>query len=211
MKQVIFDLSEVIILGLSGFSGELSTNLGIHPKNEFELFGGRELHDLLRGDCTEDSYIAALIQRNGWERVEVGAIRQLIRSNFHKMVPGTLEIVVELSKKHELTLLSDHAKEWVAYIREIHPFIDQVFSHIYFSCFYGMTKRDGAFFERVVHDLNAEPGQCLFIDDSERNIQVAASMGLDTIHFQNPTQLRSALERRGLLGNQPNRGDSRGI
>jgi len=202
IRHIIFDLSEVIIFGLSGFTGNYSKKLGINSENEYEMFGSNELQELLRGSISEENYLQALIRRNRWDSAELDAIKELIRSNFHKRIPGTLEIAVELSKKYELSLLSDHAKEWVEYINEIHPFISNVFSHVYYSCFYGMTKREVSLFKMVIRDLNTEPGQCLFIDDSERNIQVASMTGLKVIHFKNHLQFREELERRGLLENQ---------
>ena len=43
------------------------------------------------------------------------------------------------------------------------------------------------------------PGDFLFVDDSLKNIEAAAKVGLDVHHFADPADLRPALERRGLL------------
>jgi HAD superfamily hydrolase (TIGR01509 family) len=196
---VIFDLSEVIIYGLSGFQGLYAKQLGIRAETSFDMFGGPHLQDLLRGMITEEAYLVALMEKNAWDPAQVSQIKKLIRENFHQYLPGTLEIAAALSNTYELTLLSDHAREWAAYIREVHPFIRQIFSHAYFSCDYGKTKRDASLFEMVLCDLRAEPAECLFIDDSQRNIMVAASVGLDGIRFINAVQLREELFNRGLL------------
>jgi 2-haloacid dehalogenase len=196
--HVIFDLSEVFIFGLSGFQGAYAQELGIHADTSFELFGGNHLQELLRGNITEEQYILALIEKNAWDRSQVNEIKRLIRENFHHRIPGTLEIATALSKKYRLTLLSDHAKEWAEYIGNVHPFIHQIFSHVYYSFDYGKTKQDPSLFEMVVHDLQAKPEQCIFIDDSARNIAVAYSVGLQVIHFKNNIQLRQELQRRGL-------------
>jgi len=40
---------------------------------------------------------------------------------------------------------------------------------------------------------------CLFIDDSERNVATARKLGLDSIRFESPEQLREALSTRGVV------------
>lgn len=199
VRHVIFDLSEVLILGLSGFSGSAARELGIRAEISFEMFGGNHLQELLRGNISEEQYISALIEKNGWAPSRSEDIKQLIRANFHHCIPGGIEIARQLSKKYDLTLLSDHAREWVAYITQIHPFIDQIFTQVYFSYQYGKTKRDPALFEMVLEELRTVPGRCLFIDDSERNISVASSVGLRVIQFKNANQLREDLVHLGLL------------
>jgi len=202
MDHVIFDLSEVLIYGLSGFQGALTQKLGIRPETTFEMFGGIHLQELLRGKILEDQYILALIEKNAWDPSDVNEIKKLVRENFHNCVPGTIEIVLELAKRYEMTLLSDHAKEWVEYIDRVHPFIDQVFTHVYFSYRYGKTKREAAFFEIVMQDLHTSPERCLFIDDSIKNIAVATGLGFNVILFKNAVQLRQELVEFGLLENR---------
>jgi FMN phosphatase YigB (HAD superfamily) len=41
------------------------------------------------------------------------------------------------------------------------------------------------------------PAECLFIDDREVNLASPRRMGLGTIHYQNPEQLRGELAGRG--------------
>jgi FMN phosphatase YigB (HAD superfamily) len=45
----------------------------------------------------------------------------------------------------------------------------------------------------------ADPKRTLFIDDRVQNLNPAAGLGMQTIHFQSAAQLRSNLEARGLL------------
>jgi 2-haloacid dehalogenase len=47
--------------------------------------------------------------------------------------------------------------------------------------------------------LSAAPSQCLFIDDSARNVEVARSVGIDSIRFLDAEQLRGELVERGIV------------
>jgi 2-haloacid dehalogenase len=52
------------------------------------------------------------------------------------------------------------------------------------------------FYHRLFERYQVEPSQALFIDDSLRNVEAAHRLGLTTIHFQSPSQLREELRKR---------------
>ena len=44
-----------------------------------------------------------------------------------------------------------------------------------------------------------QPAESLFIDDNLRNVEAAESLGIPTIHFQSPIQLKTELEKQQIL------------
>lgn len=55
-------------------------------------------------------------------------------------------------------------------------------------------------FYQILFDRYAvDPTRALFIDDNVKNIEGATAVGLNTIHFQHPLQLRKELEERGII------------
>lgn len=62
-----------------------------------------------------------------------------------------------------------------------------------------MKKPAPEFYQRLLDRYTVRPEEALFIDDSLRNIKAAAAMGIQTVHFQSPEQLRIELEKRELL------------
>ena len=48
-------------------------------------------------------------------------------------------------------------------------------------------------FHKIMRELGVAPHQCLFIDDSERNIRGAAAIGLPAIRFYGADQLLADL------------------
>jgi putative hydrolase of the HAD superfamily len=94
-------------------------------------------------------------------------------------------------------LLSDHAEEWIAYIRSVHPFL-RLFRRTFFSYELGRLKSDAAVFSQVLQALSIPARRCLFIDDNPANVAVAQSVGLRAIRFVNAEQLASELRRWGV-------------
>ena len=55
------------------------------------------------------------------------------------------------------------------------------------------------FYHRLLTRYSVNANEALFIDDSLRNVKAAQALGIESIHFHNPAQLRRELESRQLL------------
>jgi HAD superfamily hydrolase (TIGR01509 family) len=192
IQCIIFDLSEVLIAGLVGVEEELSQVLPVPEEQILRCFGGDWLEELLVGDISEDAYLKHIIAKERWQ-IGCARLKTAIRNNLHKEVAGSLAILTELASRYELVLLSDHAREWIAYIKSIHPFLER-FKHTFFSYDLGRTKRDPEAFLTVLRVMSVRPHRCLFIDDNPDNVTVAESVGIPGIRFVNAEQLAAALE-----------------
>jgi len=73
------------------------------------------------------------------------------------------------------------------------------------SGFEGTVKPDARIFEILLERFGLTATSCLFIDDSQQNVDAAARIGFDTIRFADPPSLRSELIERGLLPDPPSR------
>ena len=49
-------------------------------------------------------------------------------------------------------------------------------------------------YETTLKRFSLVPEDSLFIDDNKRNIDAANALGIQTIHFENPNQLKKALQ-----------------
>jgi HAD superfamily hydrolase (TIGR01509 family) len=196
IRTVIFDLSEVLIAGLVGIEGPLALQLRVPEDALLRAFGGKLLEDLCRGTISEGSYLAQIIERQGWD-VSVSTLKRIIRQNLRQCVPGMEEILVRLAPKYELVLLSDHAAEWVAYIRSIHPFLE-VFAVQVFSFEIGQLKSEPSTSQWLLEAIGREPEECLFVDDNPRNVRAASAVGIAGIQFRNAQALKKSLAAYGL-------------
>ncbi|TAH03190.1 MAG: HAD family phosphatase [Sphingobacteriales bacterium] len=56
-----------------------------------------------------------------------------------------------------------------------------------------------AFYQRLLNRYQVNPAQAVFIDDNLRNIKGAEALGIKSIHFKDPAQLKNALKELKLL------------
>ncbi|RYY59649.1 MAG: HAD family phosphatase, partial [Chitinophagaceae bacterium] len=55
------------------------------------------------------------------------------------------------------------------------------------------------FYQRLLDRYNVKPEDAVFIDDNFRNVEAARKMGIESIHFTSPDNLREELKRLGVL------------
>ena len=152
---------------------------------------------VLEGRISEDAYLCGILERSRWD-LQLASLKRMLRDNFHVRIEGSLHVLREVAKSYRVAMLSDHVREWVLYIRSIHPFLN-VFDDRFYSCELGKTKSDPTVFPDVLDVLGLAPEACLFIDDRIQNVRNAESVGLPSIHFRDAGQLRIDLERRRIL------------
>lgn len=202
IKNIIFDLSEVIISGYRGIEEVvLESQYGTIEnqellENEADLDSMRENEvflDLLRGKLTEEEYLNHVLKNKNWN-VSIEQLKTVIRSNLNKLIPGTMEIVKQLKAKgnYQLILLSDHAREWMEYIEENNKDLE-MFDKKIFSYDIGAVKSDEQTFKTVLEQAGIVADETLFIDDYEKNVKNAEAVGIHGIVFENAEQLRKTL------------------
>lgn len=62
-----------------------------------------------------------------------------------------------------------------------------------------MRKPLPQFYQVLLDRYSLEPAQALFIDDNLRNVKAAEELGIESIYFQSPQQLRAELRQRQIL------------
>ncbi len=197
IRVMLFDLSEVVIAGLVGIEKPLAPLLGVPEERILPAFGGGLLAGLCRGKLSEYRYLELVICRQDW-KIAPEVVKQIIRRNFHTVVPGMWELLGSLSARYELALLSDHAREWVAYIQGVHPEL-AVFRRQFYSFESGLLKSEPAAFQRALDALGSRAEECLFVDDNPANVATAQRAGLPAIRFTDASALASALAEQKLL------------
>ncbi|HET9913655.1 MAG TPA: HAD-IA family hydrolase [Anaerolineales bacterium] len=188
--KIICDLSEVLIFGLVGVEKSLAAALPLAENEILKCFAG-QLEEICRGEISENEFLRQILMQHRWN-IPMESLKKSIRDNFHREVEGTRAILLHLAKKYETILLSDHAREWVTYIKSIHPFIHE-FKRTFFSYELGSTKKDPRTFTKVLERMSYRANECWLIDDSPRNIEIAASVGIHGIQFKNAKQLQEQL------------------
>ena len=122
---------------------------------------------------------------------------------WEESIGGAIEPTVALLRAlkqagYALFGLSNWSAETFPRIRRQYPFFDW-FDAIVLSGEVRLIKPDPLIFKLLLEKIGRAADDCLYIDDSPANVDVARQLGFQTIHFTSPEQLASELIGRGLL------------
>ena len=102
------------------------------------------------------------------------------------------------SKEIPLFALTNWSAQTFPLIRDDFPFLNW-FKGIVVSGEEKLKKPDPAVYQLILDRYRLEPAQTLFIDDNKRNIDAAAAMGLQTLHYTSSVEMAKSLSSLGLL------------
>jgi putative hydrolase of the HAD superfamily len=101
-------------------------------------------------------------------------------------------IILSLKGRQVLGLLSNTDPLHFRYILTKFPII-QAFGKWILSYEVGFKKPSIEIFQRAIEWASVHPGRILFIDDMRKNVEVAESLGMQTVRFISAQQLREEL------------------
>ena len=114
-------------------------------------------------------------------------------------IAGTVQILRELKDCGiPCYALTNMEAETYPQRRERFPFMGW-FDGTVVSGFEGIAKPDREIFELLLDRFGLRPSATVLIDDAERNLTAARGVGLQTVRFESPGQLRRWLEDARLL------------
>ncbi len=100
-------------------------------------------------------------------------------------------------KKYFLAAINNESLELNNY--RINKFgLGKYFEGFFSSCYLGVRKPEPEIFQKALHILHKNPGECLFIDDREENYNAAESSGLNSILLDEPGNLQARLKEYGI-------------
>lgn len=124
---------------------------------------------------------------------------EMVRGAFDEVVA----ILAELREAgHELHALTNWSAETFALTRPRFEFLSW-FRSILVSGEERLVKPDPRIFVLLLERIGRPAEQCVYIDDSRKNVVAAQVLGFDAIHHLGAAELREALTQRGLLASAP--------
>lgn len=194
INTIIFDLSDVLINGLTGSEKYLKKFNKSIAVTDFYI---KQIDDFFVGKISEEEYWQAVVKKHQWE-VSIDILKKAVRDNF-KEIRGTRAIIQTLkTKKYKLGLLSIHTKEWVEYCEEKYKY-HNLFDSMSYSYQALIAKPDKKAFEIILRSLKSKAEETIFIDDNLTNVNVAKQIGMIGIQFNSPSQLKKELMKLDIL------------
>lgn len=115
------------------------------------------------------------------------------------LIKGSVEILKELyDKGYRLYALSNWSAETLPLAQERYNFFP-LFSGMVISGQEKTIKPDPGLYKILLSRYQLDPAETLFIDDHSENTIAATKLGMKTIDFVSPLQLREELTKRGIL------------
>jgi len=166
-------------------------------KQIFQSYGG-DWGDFDRGTVEPPALVQRIAQRTGLSEAEVQRVVDAVPNELQPQ-PATVALLRRLrAAGHALYYLSNMPAPYADFLQATHDFL-ALFSDGVFSGRVHHNKPEPAIFELAAARFGRAPGQLLFIDDHEPNIDAARALGWQGLHFVDAVQAEAALQAQGLL------------
>ncbi len=113
-------------------------------------------------------------------------------------LPGMKALFDKIADRHPVGLLSDTDPLHWARAKELLPWLRRI-PHPSLSFNIGYLKPHPETYKAAARDCETTPENCLFIDDSQINIDGARAVGMAAILFQGPERLAKDLTKIGII------------
>jgi len=144
----------------------LSRSASFKKANLGEYKTREELVNALCKELPQYSEIIRRVYKKRWE-------------NYFVEWRSATRALKEFSKDYDIYLLSNQSTDEKKHVIS-YPFLKYV-KGAFFSCDIHMMKPDAACFEAFLKEYDLKAEECLFIDDSSKNISVANQLGFLTL------------------------------
>ncbi len=191
ITHILVDVHGVLTNGDEGqkFSLSLKNNFNINPEEQ-NIFWRNYVDKLDKNKITSIEYINLFNQKFNVSFNPDKYFNSII--NF--IIPNTklLEYLSGVSDKYKIIIVSDNLFDLANKLENVLKNDFEKYQKFY-SYKYGLTKKDGLL-QLVINNLKVDPQNCLFIDDSPKNIETAVGLGIKSILFENNQQLFTQIE-----------------
>jgi epoxide hydrolase-like predicted phosphatase len=194
MKTIIFDLGGVVLnRGIWIFHDYLSEEFKIPREKIVQVMIKTYYKDYFSGKISEEEYWTKCLKDLNIEADWKELREKLIE--FFEPQKEVIELISILKQKgHQIGLLSDQTKEWWSELDKKHD-LSKEFNFTIISAIEGITKPDLEIYQLMLSKTKNKPKNCIYIDDLKYNLPPAKNLGVQTIFFNNPNQLKEELTK----------------
>ena len=200
IKTIFFDIGGVLI--------------DIHPERTYQYLSDSAdvevsmVKESFPWDA-HDQYERGIMNNEDWFITYKESLPQpccLKRSDFWnawKLLLGeeknTVNILEALNKQYSIWLLSNTNPKHIQDEIEKRYLFPRLVNGAVYSFDVGVRKPEKEIYEIAMQRANANPQECLFIDDLLENIQAAKQIGIEGVHFISSEQLKQELVHLGII------------
>ena len=201
IKNIIFDLGGVILDIDETIVYKELEKMGISTS---ELTHSKEFMDIMSkfdtGIYTAPTFRKKTKALLGQEKMTDQKFDSLWNAMLLDIPRERIEAIEKVKKHYKIFLMSNSNEiHYDLYVRDLqlrfgYNEFDELFNKSYFSFAEHLEKPDPRFFELILDHEGLLPEETLFIDDTEANINVAKSLGINTYHISREELVRNLFE-----------------
>lgn len=191
IKWVLFDLGGVVVHLLMQNPDGYTFKTRFFNQKELEgLFYTKEYINYMKGMISHEQFIGKYLQKKKLD-LSVAELDELIKQDI-RLIPGIEELLAKLSTKYKIALATNEGKVFTKYKVEGSG-IMQYLSKVIASYLLREVKPSPLFFKKMLGILDIKSDECIFIDDTQENIDAAKALGIKSFLFTNVPQLERDL------------------
>lgn len=179
-KLFIFDMGEVLILNVKNLQA-IAERFSLDYK-PFRAFYGLYDKDLMEGKMESMDFFGIMEKK-----YNVKINENLFIRDFHPLPnPYMMEIIDKLREKgHRCVLGSNTFEPHMTVVEKMEEKPLSHLDHLYLSYKMGVAKPSPDFFLHILEKEKVSPEDTVFIDDRAYNTDVASSLGIKTLLYDN--------------------------
>ncbi len=194
ISTIIFDFGGVLTTSrfFSLVAKNLSDKFGVHAEEIEKRLRDNE-KTYAKGEETTEGF-----WRKCFPEAEVSYddfVDEFVSS--YELNPAIMDMVRKLKSQYHIVLHSDNFEALVSVIKKDER-ITGLFENMFFSNEMGTLKEEETSFRHVLENIGKKAGECVFIDDKEKNLVAPAKIGIHTLLFKGPEQLLIDLKKLGV-------------
>jgi len=201
IKAILFDFDGVLTTDKTGSlttTRYLSQRTGIelsHVQSVFRRFND----DLTLGKTTHEQIWGRICAELGQTLSMVLLTEAFESTRFNSRM---LALARALRSRYAVGIVTDNKKDRIDHLKMVHD-LSSLFDPIAVSAEMGVGKDNPAIFLHVMQTLGVDARECIFIDNSRKNLVAPKALGIKTIHFDEEEQdfdaLYAALKWHGVV------------
>jgi epoxide hydrolase-like predicted phosphatase len=195
IKNIIFDLGNVLIsFRPSEYFDKKNFPAAMKTIILADIFGSKEWLMIDNGDITTQGAIDAISKRSTLNKEEITHIFNL-RTDLMFPLDTNIKLLPELKKEgFRLYFLSNFPLDIFEEVRTGYFFFNYFDGGI-ISAEAKSSKPEPEIYKILMEKYSLLPDQCLFIDDLEKNVQTAESLGMKGIFTNGSLEISKVIER----------------
>lgn len=193
IKWILFDQARVQTYDVFSRKNFYSMNGKQFLAKELEsIFYITEYRKFSIGEITESELISIFLQQKNID-LDLKSYVEVLKK-WIEPIEGMEKILESLSERYFLATLINEGSEWANYKLDVSGF-RKFFKENFISGDLKVEKPNLEIYKIVLNKLNITSEECIFIDDQIKNCEAAEKLGIKSIVFENPTQLKKELSK----------------